>query len=306
MAKQDMRIDVDFVDHPKTKRLIRMTGFEGFYCLMKLFSIAAKIYKRGELKNCDSADIEDLTGWTGEQGKLVEALLDTKIGFLEKKGNLYIIHDWDLNQPWIYHSEERSEKAKKSVSVRWEKSKCNTINDSIVSNCDSHCIPNVYETYQESNTPSPIPIPIPSPTPIPSPSLRNPLTPLSGVSAPEKPSKQAKQFINDTEASKLIDDSASGDYAAMLKTFVKNRRDIRKPMTRLALEQTIKILSQKLDTDQERIDCIQLSIANGWTGIFPERSKRDGDKSSQPSQSVLGNEDRWAAYTKSKEATTHV
>ena len=74
-------------------------------------------------------------------------------------------------------------------------------------------------------------------------------------------------------------------------------------MTRLALEQTIKILSQKLDTDQERIDCIQLSIANGWTGIFPERSKRDGDKSSQPSQSVLGNEDRWAAYTKSKEAT---
>ena len=30
MAKNDMRIDVDFVDHPKTKRLIRMTGYEGF------------------------------------------------------------------------------------------------------------------------------------------------------------------------------------------------------------------------------------------------------------------------------------
>ncbi len=85
MAKNDMRIDVDFVDHPKTKRLIRMTGYEGFYCLMKLFSIAAKIYKRGELKNCDAYDIEDLTGWSGEEGKLVQALLDKKISFLEKR-----------------------------------------------------------------------------------------------------------------------------------------------------------------------------------------------------------------------------
>lgn len=299
MAKQDMRIDVDFVDHPKTKRLIRMTGYEGFYCLMKLFSIAAKIYKRGELKNCDAVDIEDLTGWTGEQGKLVEAMLDTKIGFLEKKGNLYIIHDWDINQPWIYHSEERSEKAKKSVSARWEKNKSNTINNSNVNDSDAYRIKNVYETYQDSNTPSPSPIPIPIPSPIPSPSLRNPLTPLAGGNGP---AKKQKQYITDTEASVIINNSTTGDYASMLKTFVKNRRDIKKPMTRLALEQTLNILSTKLDTDQERIDCIQLSIANGWTGIFPERSKKIGGRSDQPSQSVLGNEDRWEQRRRQKEA----
>ena len=88
----------------------------------------------------------------------------------------------------------------------------------------------------------------------------------------------------------------------MLKAFVKNRRDIKKPMTRLALEQTLNILSTKLDTDQERIDCIQLSIANGWTGIFPERSKKIGGRSDQPSQSVLGNEDRWEQRRRQKEA----
>ena len=118
MAKQDMRIDVDFVDHPKTKRLIRMTGYEGFYCLMKLFSIAAKIYKRGELKNLDASDIEDLTGWTGEQGKLVEALLDPKICFLEQEGDLFIIHDWDVNQPWIYGFEGRSQIARQNAMKR--------------------------------------------------------------------------------------------------------------------------------------------------------------------------------------------
>jgi hypothetical protein len=171
MAKNDMRIDVDFVDHPKTKRLIRMTGYEGFYCLMKLFSIAAKIYKTGDLKNCDSFDIEDLTGWTGEAGKLVEALTDKKISFLEKKGSLYSIHDWDVNQPWIYHAEERSEQAKKAINARWDKEKQEDTEEE-TSNTDSYTdkIRSVYETNTECNTPSPSPSPIPSPYPFPSPS----------------------------------------------------------------------------------------------------------------------------------------
>lgn len=99
------------------------------------------------------------------------------------------------------------------------------------------------------------------------------------------------------------DHRISYELGVKLKLFAQNRREIKKPMTRLALEQTIDLLMTKLDTDQQRIDCIQLSIANGWTGIFPERSKKIGGRSDQPSQSVLGNEDRWAAYTKSKEAT---
>jgi len=127
----------------------------------------------------------------------------------------------------------------------------------------------------------------------------NPLTPLAGGNVP---AKKQKQYVTDTEASAIINKSATGDYAAMLKTFVKNRRDIKKPMTQLALEQTLDLLSTKLDTDQERIDCIQLSIANGWAGIFPERSKKIGGRSDQPSQSVLGNEDRWEQRRRQKEA----
>lgn len=36
----DMRLDLNFVDHPKVKRLIRVAGHEGFYGLIRLFSMA--------------------------------------------------------------------------------------------------------------------------------------------------------------------------------------------------------------------------------------------------------------------------
>lgn len=281
MAKQDMRIDVDFVDHPKTKRLIRMTGFEGFYCLMKLFSTAAKIYKRGELKNCDVYDIEDLCGWTGEAGKFVEALLDPKICFLEQEGDLFIIHDWDVYQPWIYYSDKRSEKAKQAVKARWDKEKEDTLDDS--SNTqdkieDTDSIRNVYETYKDSNTPSPTPTPIP----IPQPTLKNPPNPPAGGNGVEKKQKQGKQFITEVEAYKLIESRSNGEYETMLKTFLKHRQQIKKPMTLLALEQTLDLLDKKLGSDQERIDCIQLSIANMWQGLQPDKIKKAQQSISTP------------------------
>nr|WP_319775989.1 hypothetical protein [uncultured Sphaerochaeta sp.] len=121
MAKNDMRIDIDFVDHPKTKRLISKAGFEGFYCLIKLFSSVSKIYKKGYLKDCDETDIEELAGWTGEPGVLFKALMDKRICFLEKvDGELYV-HDWKEHQPWIYFSDERSEIARQNIRKRWTK-----------------------------------------------------------------------------------------------------------------------------------------------------------------------------------------
>lgn len=134
--------------------------------------------------------------------------------------------------------------------------------------------------------------------------IYNPPYPPAGGSGdsskPEKPAKQKKQFLTQAEAGHLIDSDKRIEFelSKMLKTFVQNRRDIKKPMTPLALEQTIELLFKKLDSDAERIECIQLSIANGWTGIFPDRMKQNRfDHAPQrPSQSNLGNEDRWAEY----------
>jgi predicted phage replisome organizer len=106
---------------------------------------------------------------------------------------------------------------------------------------------------------------------------KNPPTPLEGgdgdVSTTSKPKKSQKQYITLSDAGLLIvsDHRISYELGVKLKLFAQNRREIKKPMTRLALEQTIDLLMTKLDTDQQRIDCIQLSIANGWQGVFPDR-----------------------------------
>lgn len=106
---------------------------------------------------------------------------------------------------------------------------------------------------------------------------KNPPTPLEGGdgddSPTSKPKKSQKQYITLAEAGLLIDSDhrISYELGVKLKLFAQNRREIKKPMTRLALDQTIALLMEKLDTDQQRIDCIQLSIANGWQGVFPDR-----------------------------------
>lgn len=205
-----------------------------------------------------------------------------------RKGEYVVLPSWPKHQKW-----EKSEKVKEGI-VRILKELEPEIIEFLKQigyryPIDTLSIPNIYPSnysysYSDFNS-----------------NLKsvNPLTPLAGGNGP---AKKQKQYITDTEASVIINNSTTGDYASMLKSFVKNRRDIKKPMTRLALEQTLNLLATKLDTDQERIDCIQLSIANGWTGIFPERSKKIGGRSDQPSQSVLGNEDRWEQRRRQKEA----
>ena len=158
----DMRLSLDFVDHPKVRKLIRKVGFEGFYSLIKLFSMAGKLYQKGILKGCDDLDIEDFCSWTGNEGDFVKALLSVKL--LDKTPEGYAIHDWDKHQPWIYHADVRSEQARKAIEARWEKRK-----NSKTSTKNTDSIRNEYEqnndTYTNSNTPLPSPSPIPSPIP---------------------------------------------------------------------------------------------------------------------------------------------
>ena len=68
-----------------------------------------------------------------------------EIRFLEKNEKWYKIHDWEQHQPWIYHSEVRSEQAKNAARARW-----NAV--SMQDACAEHA---------ERNAPSPIPTPIP-------------------------------------------------------------------------------------------------------------------------------------------------
>jgi uncharacterized phage protein (TIGR02220 family) len=176
MAKQDMRIDFDFVDHPKVRRLIKQSGYAAFYSLIKLFSMTAKLYQKGLLKDCDIEDIEFFSGWRGKSGEFVQSLLDVK--FLDYTESGYEIHDWKDHQPWIFHAPERSKQAKEAISIRWAKDKNNT--ESTL-NTDRNTL-----RITERNTPSPIPSPSPNPLPIPIPKP-SPATnfPIDNMKSPE-------------------------------------------------------------------------------------------------------------------------
>ncbi|MGB4405588.1 MAG: hypothetical protein WBI82_01855 [Sphaerochaeta sp.] len=186
MAANDMRIDVNFVDHPKVKRLIRTAGYEAFYCLMRLFSSVAKSYPKGVLTGCNQDDIESLADWRGENGVLFSALTDPDFLFLERIGEHWQIHEWDIHQPWVFNSKERSEIARQNVNKRWDKPQ-----ESYEPNTNGNTegiqtvIQNRYESLTQ-NTPSPSPSPSPSPIP----SHRN-------ISITQQKSVYAQQRFND-------------------------------------------------------------------------------------------------------------
>lgn len=167
----DMRLDLNFVDHPKVKRLIRLAGYQGFYGLIRLFSMAGRIYTDGVFRGCTREDLEDFADWNGE-GSLVDFLLEVK--FLVENKGLFKINDWQEHQPWLAGAKDRSNKAKKAAKARWsqddieEEDSLDDDASSMLGACGEHSV-SIEGAYAGSNapSPSPSPSPLPSPSPIP-------------------------------------------------------------------------------------------------------------------------------------------
>jgi len=82
-----MRLDLNFVDHPKVRRLIHLAGYEGFYGLIRLFSIAGRMYTDGVFNGCEKEVLDGFAEWRKE-----ESLVDILI----KVGILIIVHILNL------------------------------------------------------------------------------------------------------------------------------------------------------------------------------------------------------------------
>ena len=158
MAK-DIRLKVDFMDHPKTVRLRRELGSEAVECLIRLWGFAADNRPKGELTDMDVDDIEIAAKWTGEQGKFVEVLLQKKSKFLMLKNKHYVLHDWKEHQGFLYYADERSKKAKKAAGYRWKKGDAKRMLGACET--DAKRMP----PAQKIDAPNPFPSPTPSPTP---------------------------------------------------------------------------------------------------------------------------------------------
>lgn len=117
---KDFRLNVSFVDHPKTRKLIKRCGDIAPLCLLRLWSWATLNRPTGMLGKVSDDDLEFIARWNGEEGAFIEACI--KIGWIDRtdKGHCEL-HDWQDNQPWVYNAEKRSQQARKAAAARWEK-----------------------------------------------------------------------------------------------------------------------------------------------------------------------------------------
>ena len=126
---------MDFLNHAKTRRLIRSYGLQAFYSLIALWMYTAKHRSTGELSGMTPDDIESVSDWPADRaGELVRGLI--AVGFLDEVAGVYQVHDWGDHQPFLADKKARSEAAKKSAMARWNRHSNNSEIDE--SRCKTH------------------------------------------------------------------------------------------------------------------------------------------------------------------------
>ncbi|MDD2966625.1 MAG: hypothetical protein PHN64_03900 [Desulfovibrionaceae bacterium] len=154
----DIRLSVEFFDHPKVVKLKRRLGLEGVFALQMLWVWAAQSRPDGVLSGMDEEDIEIAARWDGEEGRLLEALVSLR--FIDSEGGEYILHGWEEHQAYASKAEERRSKAKAAADARWGNAKKETQGESSnAKECSELCSEHATSMPQASlsNAPEPEP-----------------------------------------------------------------------------------------------------------------------------------------------------
>lgn len=113
-----LNLDLNYREHPKTRRLVAMVGKEAEFAPVKLWLYAGKIHpETGKLKGYSALELESLADWTGTPGALIEAM--EKVEWLKKDaaGN-YALIGWKEHQGHLVSYKVRGKIAAKA---RWDK-----------------------------------------------------------------------------------------------------------------------------------------------------------------------------------------
>jgi len=121
MPNTDIRIQVTFPAHWKTRKLERLAGDAGVKCLIFLWCFAGVNKCDGILTGMSDLDIEDAAYWTGIPKQFVTALIEC--GFLEGEESNRSLHDWGDHNKWCAEFSIRSERNRKSIESRWNTSR---------------------------------------------------------------------------------------------------------------------------------------------------------------------------------------
>ena len=116
---KDIRISVSFPSHYKTVLLYKRLGAEGIKSLVYLWLYAGAHRTDGRLTNMSRHTIAIAAQWEKEPDEFIDALLSKEIHFLDKAGEIYVLHDWFDHNPYAAHAKNRSEIARQNAMKRW-------------------------------------------------------------------------------------------------------------------------------------------------------------------------------------------
>jgi hypothetical protein len=114
-----VNLDVMYFEHDKTIRLVDRLGRDADVLPIRLWAYTGRHHaESGRLKGLTAREIEKKIGWRGQSGQCVKALL--AVGFLERDGETYVVHDWLEHSG---HLSAFSHRARKAAHARWDKAR---------------------------------------------------------------------------------------------------------------------------------------------------------------------------------------
>lgn len=228
---EDIRLSINFWQHPKTLKLIRRGGRKGFEAvrsLQILWCFCAQERTDGILTGMDDEDIELAADWRGKPGALMELLVAGK--WLDRLDDgLYALHGWEDRQAYVSKADSRKQQARAAAEARWQhkrgitgsmKSASPDSDESAddgreeqvldtpdtgenADQCSPHMLIDADSNADscgqhmlidaDSNAPIPIPIPDPDPDPIPDPDKNPSPSPSRRKGVTEKPTKRKSE-----------------------------------------------------------------------------------------------------------------
>jgi hypothetical protein len=172
----DIRINIGFFSHPKTRKLRRALGDAGVVALIEFWCYVAINRPKGNLDGLGEDDIEIAANWQGTPGAFYAQLFALRWICTDDDGILHV-HGWEQHNPWAFSAPERIGKAKQAAKARWDKRLGDSV--AIPSDATSNAKPMLLASSSitkpmlsdaSSNAPSPVPSPVPVPLPVPVPS----------------------------------------------------------------------------------------------------------------------------------------
>lgn len=112
-----LNLDVNFFEHPKTRRLVSLLGPNSDILPLRLWAYCAKYHPLdGRLKGYSETEIEGIIGWTGEPGLALKSM--GRVGFILGQETGYQCVDWLQHEG---HIAAFSRRGKTAAKARWSK-----------------------------------------------------------------------------------------------------------------------------------------------------------------------------------------